>query len=111
MNIIFATATELGQEMGRRLKAQRMKLGVSQPELAQRAGVALGTVSTFEKTGKTTLETFMRLVIALGLVTELENLFTIPVLSIRELEESLEPPRQRVRRKPKPNRIVSEDGQ
>lgn len=109
MNINFATAAELGQEMAQRLKAQRMKLGVSQPELAQRAGVALGTVSKFENTGKTTLETFMRLVIALGLVAELENLFTIPVLSIRELEASLEPPRRRVRRKPKPNRIVGDD--
>lgn len=83
-----------------------MKLGVSQPELAQRAGVALGTISTFESTGRTTLDTFMRLVIALGLVSELENLFTLPILSISELEQSLEPPRQRVRRKPSYNRSL-----
>lgn len=100
MNINFATAPELSQEMARRLKAHRMKLGVSQPELAQRAGVALGTVSAFENTGKTTLNTFLRLVMALGLVAELEHLFTVPILSISELEQSLEPQRQRVRRKP-----------
>jgi len=106
MNINFATAPELSQEMAKRLKAHRMKLGVSQPELAQRAGVALGTVSAFESTGKTTLDTFMRLVIALGLVAELENLFTLPILSISELEQSLEPPRKRVRRKPTYNRSI-----
>lgn len=110
MQIIFATASELGQEMAQRLKMHRMKLGVSQQDLAQRAGVSLGTVSTFEKTGKATLDTFMRLIIALGLVTELEKLFTIPVLSISELEASLEPPRRRVRKKPQYKRTIGGSG-
>jgi len=95
----FATPTELCMEMARRLKAQRMRLEISQPELAQRAGIALGTVSGFEKTGKATLETLLRLVVALGLTKELESLFLQKPTSIKELEEASRPLRQRVPRK------------
>jgi transcriptional regulator with XRE-family HTH domain len=101
LDFTFITAPELCRELAKRLKAQRMRLDLSQPELALRAGVALGTVSGFEKTGKGTLETFLRLVIALGLTFELEKLFTHLPTSIEELEASLAPVRQRVARKRK----------
>jgi transcriptional regulator with XRE-family HTH domain len=99
LDFTFATPTELCMEMARRLKAQRMRLEISQPELAQRAGIALGTVSGFEKTGKATLETLLRLVVALGLTKELESLFLQKPTSIKELEEASRPLRQRVPRK------------
>ena len=101
LDFTFATPTELCVEIAQRLKAQRMRLELSQPELAQRAGVALGTVSGFEKTGKATLETSLRLVVALGLTKELESLFLQKPTSIKELEEASKPLRQRVPRKNK----------
>lgn len=101
LDFTFATPSELCVEIASRLKAQRMRLELSQPELAQRAGIALGTVSGFEKTGKGTLETLLRLVVALDLVKELEPLFLRKPRSIRELEASIRPVRQRVPRKKK----------
>jgi transcriptional regulator with XRE-family HTH domain len=101
LDFTFATPSELCEEIASRIKAQRMRLELSQPELAQRAGIALGTVSGFEKTGKGTLETLLRLVVALDLVKELEPLFLRKPTSIRELEEASRPARQRVPRKKK----------
>lgn len=101
LDFTFATAPELSTEFSKRIKAQRMRLQLSQPELAQRAGIALGTVSGFEKTGKTTVDTLFRILIALGLAKELEGLFLQQPTSIKELEESLKPARQRVARKRK----------
>ena len=101
LDFTFATVPELGREFATRLKTQRMRLGIAQPELAERAGVALGTVSSFEKNGKGTLETFLRLAAALGMIKELENVFLQSPTSIQELEDSMKPPRQRVARKPK----------
>lgn len=99
LDFTFATPSELCKEIALRIKAQRMRLELSQPELALRAGVALGTVSGFENTGKATLETLLRLIVALGLTKELESLFLQKPTSIRELEEASRPMRQRVRRK------------
>lgn len=101
LDFTFSTPSELCQEIAQRIRAQRMRLELSQPELAQRAGVALGTVSGFEKTGKATLETLLRLIIALGLTKELEPLFLQKPTSIKELEEASKPVRQRVARKSK----------
>lgn len=102
MDFTFASPSELGKEMARRIKMQRMRLDISQPELALRAGVALGTVSGFEKTGKATLETVLRLIVSLGLTKELEPLFLQKPMSIRELEQTSMPVRQRVTRKKMP---------
>lgn len=99
LDFTFAAASELCKEIALRVKAQRMRLELSQPELAQRAGVALGTVSGFEKTGKATLETALRLIVALGLTKELEPLFLQQPTSIKELEAASRPARQRVPRK------------
>jgi len=99
LDFTFASPTELSKEVARRIKAQRMRLDISQPELAQRAGVALGTVSGFEKTGKATLETVLRLIVSLGLTKELEPLFLQQPTSIKELEQASMPVRQRVSRK------------
>lgn len=99
LDFTFATPSELCKEIARRVKAQRMRLELSQPELALRAGVALGTVSGFEKTGKATLETLLRLVVALGLTKEIEPLFLQQPTSIKELEAAGRPARQRVPRK------------
>ncbi len=101
LDFTFATATDLCLEFARRVKAQRMRLGISQPELAERSGIALGTVSGFEKTGRATLDTLFRILLTLGLAKEMESLFLQQPTSISELKDATKPARQRVPRKRK----------
>lgn len=93
------TPEEISRELAARLKAQRLGRLLSQQELASRAGVSAGTVQSLERTGHTTLESFVRIVAALDLAGELEELFKPRVTSIAEMERAEGVPRQRAPRK------------
>lgn len=98
----FATVPELVQALGQRLRAQRIAKSLTQADLATRAGVSVSAIKKLEATGLTTLETFVRVIQALGLVDELTHLLTLrPTTSIAAMEAAQATPRQRVRR-PKP---------
>ena len=100
----FATLPELVQALGQRLRAQRFAKLLTQAELAARAGVSVSAIKKLEASGLTTLETFVRVIQALGLVDELTHLLTLrPTTSIAAMEAAQDAPRQRVRR-PRPSR-------
>ncbi|MBB4219432.1 helix-turn-helix domain-containing protein [Variovorax guangxiensis] len=105
LDVAFATVSELVEALGQRLRAQRIAQSLTQAELAQRAGVSGSAIKTLESTGMTTLETFVRVIQALGLVDELADLLTLrPTTSIAAMEQAQAAQRQRVRhpRKPPP---------
>ncbi len=85
----FATSGEIAQELGRRMRAQRMANSMTQAELSARAGVALGCVKKLESTGRTTMETFVRIAQTLSLAGELETLIVLkPRTSIAAMERA-----------------------
>ena len=95
----FATPDELVRELGSRLRTQRLASRVTQQELAQRAGVALGSIKKLESDGNTTLQTFVRVVQALSLTGDIEDILVLkPHTSIAEMERAVTAPRQRARR-------------
>lgn len=94
----FANEQEIRIELGRRLQAQRLEQGLTQAELAQRGGLALSTVKQLEKKGQCTLENFVRAVMGLGLVDDLQSLFVLQVRSIAAMEQAAKPPRRRAPR-------------
>lgn len=94
----FANEQEIRIELGRRLQAQRLEQGLTQAELAQRGGLALSTVKQLEKKGQCTLENFVRAVMGLGLVDDLQSLFVLQVRSIAAMEQAAKPQRRRAPR-------------
>ncbi|MHB0964275.1 MAG: helix-turn-helix domain-containing protein [Gemmatimonadaceae bacterium] len=79
--------TDVSLALGRRVQARRLEHGWTQAELASRSGVAIDTLKKFERTGQISLPRLVRLVIALGRVSELEGLLGEPApRSLRELE-------------------------
>jgi transcriptional regulator with XRE-family HTH domain len=97
----LASATELRQELGRRLKAQRLAQGRSQLELAERAGLSKGAVQNLENKGIGSLDSLMHIVIALNLSGELQGLFALRQASIADLRALESASRQRAPRKRK----------
>jgi transcriptional regulator with XRE-family HTH domain len=95
----LATADEILRTLGERLRQQRLTQQLSQHELAQMAGVALGTVRKLEQSGVSSLETVVRVVQALGLVDELQGLFLLKRNSFEEITQAAQPQRQRAPRK------------
>lgn len=103
IDIKLMSAGEIAAEMGSRLKSRRLSLRMTQVELAERAGLNVGTVKNLEaKTGTCALDTVVRASVPLGLVEHFESLFLVKPKSIAQMEQVATAPRQRARRKRRP---------
>ena len=74
------------------LRARRLRLisNLTQAELARRAGVGLATVQRFEKTGHGSLDSTLRIAIALRAEADFDRLFSPPRYA--SLDEALARP-------------------
>ncbi len=84
----LAPAHEILQALGQRVRTQRLAQGLPQHELAQMAGLSLGALRKLESSGQSSLETLVRTVQALGLISELEDLFMQKRQSIAQMEQA-----------------------
>lgn len=87
MDIGFSTYEEICKELGARLKAQRLAQMLTQEELAARAGVSMGTVKNIENKGQSSIESVVRLGMALGLADHFQELFSLQVKSIAQMDQ------------------------
>lgn len=86
--------------LGQRARALRVLRELRQSEVAQRAGLAIGTLVRFEQTGRASIENVLRIATVLGADEAFEKLFEPP--HYRTLDEALQSPpplRRRVRRR------------
>lgn len=97
----FACEQEARFELCQRLRAQRLVQGLSQAELAERAGLSVSTVKLMEAKAQCTLENFMRVVIGLGLADELQAVFVFQPKSIAQMEQAAQASRVRAPRRPR----------
>ena len=70
------TPNEIAKSLADKIKEHRKKLKISQEVLAQKSGVSLGSIKRFETKYEISLQSFIKIVIALDLDNDLENLFT-----------------------------------
>ena len=77
-NFLFnpKTPNDLAKELVEKIKQQRKKLKISQIQLAAKSGVSLGSIKRFESKYEISLNSFIKILIALNLEQDLENLFT-----------------------------------
>ena len=77
-NFIFnpKTPNDIAKELVGKIKQHRKKLKISQAQLATKSGVSLGSIKRFESKYEISLNSFIKILIALNLEQDLENLFT-----------------------------------
>ena len=77
-NFLFnpKTPNDIAKELVEKIKQHRKKLKISQAQLAAKSGVSLGSIKRFESKYEISLNSFIKLLIALNLERDLENLFT-----------------------------------
>src|SRR5690606_10512391 len=92
-------------ELGARLQHQRVQAGITQAELAARAGVSRSTVDRLERGHSVQLTSLIRVLRELGLLAALDALLPAAVATPMELLEN-KGRRKRARR----TRGVREDG-
>lgn len=72
-------------DMARREKDRRRRLGITQEQMAVRAGVSLGSLRRFEQTGRASLDVVVRIARVLDCEPEVDRLFSKP--AYRSIEE------------------------
>ena len=70
------TPNDIAKELVEKIKQHRKKLKISQTQLAAKSGVSLGSIKRFESKYEISLNSFIKILIALNLEHDLENLFT-----------------------------------
>ena len=77
-NFLFnpKTPNEIAKNLVEKVKQRRKKLKISQVQLASKSGVSLGSIKRFESKHEISLNSFIKILIALNLEQDLENLFT-----------------------------------
>ena len=85
MKFSLASPREIQIELARRIRVVRVARNLTQPELAQRVGVSVGTIRNLERTGDCAFSTIIKVAQALRLERGLEDLFKQGVQSIDEL--------------------------
>lgn len=77
MSIIMVTPDEMIKHIATQAQAKRLSLNLSQQTLAARSGVSYGTLKKFERLGKISLESLLKLALTLGTLEEFNDLFSI----------------------------------
>jgi transcriptional regulator with XRE-family HTH domain len=71
----FITLEDMTEYIRSSLRNTRLEKNLTQEGLAERSGVSLGTLKKFESTGQISLESLLKLCLALDLLNKFENLF------------------------------------
>jgi transcriptional regulator with XRE-family HTH domain len=90
VDFALALPEEACSELGRRARARRLTLNISVDELAQRVGISNKTLGNFERTGRCTLETFVRILEALNALSDLSPVLVMQSRSIEEMRQKAE---------------------
>lgn len=85
MYFTLSLPDDICAELGARARVRRVGMNVSVDEMAARIGVSGQTLSNFERTGKCTLLTFVRIVDALGAAADLQAVLAAPVRTLEEM--------------------------
>jgi len=81
MDYLWDTPSDVTLRLANRLKSIRKRKKITQKQLAGRSNVSYATLRKFEKTGRISLESFVKLTMELGVIQEINDLFTEPVYS------------------------------
>ena len=86
-DFVLAVPDEVCAAFGERARARRLMLNQSVEELAARVGISSKTLGNFERTGRCTLETFVRVLEALGALPDLQNVLVTQSHTIEEMRQ------------------------
>ncbi|MHC1550883.1 helix-turn-helix domain-containing protein [Phyllobacterium sp. K27] len=78
MTISLLSPDRILKDVARKEKQRRLDANLTQQGLADRSGVPLGTLKLFERTGKISFETLLKIAFALSCEEEFSLLFPAP---------------------------------
>lgn len=99
MSFNETTPHEMEQLVAKQVQTKRLSLNLSQRTLAEKSGVSYGVLKRFERTGKISLESLLKLAFVLDSLDAFQSLFIEEIPQKMSLDDLLKnKPRQRGRR-------------
>jgi transcriptional regulator with XRE-family HTH domain len=95
LSIALISPGDLVRGTAQKARARRLAANLSQEGLAARAGMSLGSLKRFERTGQIAFGSLVRLAFALGAEVEFDTLF--PRAKFTSVDDVLRQPRTRKR--------------
>ena len=74
--ISLKSPSEMTVIIAKKAQDKRLKLNLSQKTLSEKSGVSYGTLKKFEQKGQISLESLLKIALALGEMDQFENLFS-----------------------------------
>ena len=99
MNLSLISPVDVMLAVAQRVKAQRLEQNITQQELADKVGIAVGTVKRFEKSGEIQFNHLLRIALILGKLEDFNNIFTSEDTPTSLYNFKAEKVRQRARKK------------
>jgi transcriptional regulator with XRE-family HTH domain len=84
----LALPAEICTALGSRTRSRRLALNLSVEELALRVGISDKTLSHFERTGRCTLDTFVRILESLNALSDLSSVLALQPRSIEAMRQN-----------------------
>lgn len=78
--VILMSPHDVAQQIAKFVRAKRLSFNLSQNSLSVRSGVSFGVIKKFERTGKVSLESLLKIALVLGCLEEFTSLFKPPPL-------------------------------
>ncbi len=72
---ILITPQDMAKQIASLAQAKRLSLNLSQHSLSERSGVSFGVIKKFERTGKISLESLLKIALVLACLDEFSMLF------------------------------------
>ena len=89
ISINMKTPQEIQKKIAMAARAKRLEMNLSQQTLSEKSGVSYGVLKKFERTGQISLESLLKLGLALGTLNDFNALFAPrnpeTILSLDEL--------------------------
>ena len=98
-DIDLIAPSDVMQRTAQRAKALRLEQNITQQELADKVGIAVGTVKRFEKTGEIQFNHLLRIALVLGKLEDFSNIFAVNDVPASLYNLKVEKVRQRARKK------------
>ena len=98
-DIDLIAPSDVMQRTAQRAKALRLEQNITQQELADKVGIAVGTVKRFEKTGEVQFNHLLRIALVLGRLDDFKTLFAPEDIPTSLYDFKVEKVRQRARKK------------
>ena len=99
INPLLMVPQDVMIECAKRARELRIQQQITQKELAQRVGVAEGTIKRFEKTGEVQFRTLVSIALVLGRLPDFVGLFKSSEVPASLYHPEPNHPRQRARKK------------